>query len=287
MFERLRSWLFHFLRVPPEPEPPVGDPRSLRIFRASRKLFYLRLVRWGFSQLAALAAILFWLGVIMVSEREAQKLRAQGSQGGVFTKPKPGRNRVTLEPLRRVPPIVFQGLRFAKAAGSVVYLPQLLITYVAIRLDYELRWCAVTDRSLRIRSGLWTVQETTMSFANLQQVVVMQGPLQRLLGISDVRVESAGGGCGGSSEGGQAQSMHAGVFHGVENATHIRDLILERLRQFRETGLGNFDETPKRVDTPGIQSISVGTHLNDVLAASRELLEQARKLSAACLGKTP
>ena len=76
--------------------------------------------------------------------------------------------------------------------GVILYLIQIPITYAMARLDYELRWYIVTDRSLRIRAGLWSLQESTMSFANLQQVEVRQGPLQRLLGIADVRVQSAG-----------------------------------------------------------------------------------------------
>ena len=36
--------------------------------------------------------------------------------------------------------------------------------------------------------------------------------------------------------------MHTGFFHGVDNAEEIRDLILNRLRRFRETGLGDPDE---------------------------------------------
>ena len=38
-------------------------------------------------------------------------------------------------------------------------------------------------------------------------------------------------------------SLHSGVFHAVDNAKGIRDLITERLRQFRESGLGDPDET--------------------------------------------
>ena len=67
-----------------------------------------------------------------------------------------------------------------------------------------------------------------MSFANLQQVMVSQGPVQRLLGIADLRVESAGGGGAlHDPHGLQQDSMHTGVFHGVENAPEIRDLPVE------------------------------------------------------------
>jgi membrane protein YdbS with pleckstrin-like domain len=261
------------------------------VFRASRKLYYLRLIRWSFGQLAALVGILFWLGVVLVSEREAEKARNGNASLPTL---KSGHNMIYTAPLRNVPPVVFKLLWVAKAAGVLVYLSQLLITYAFIRLDYELRWYIVTDRSLRIRSGLWTMQEITMSFANLQQVAVSQGPLQRLLGISDVRVESAGGGGDGSSKEAPTRSMHAGVFHGVENANQIRDLILERLKHFRGTGLGDPDEPEKSVAMPGSQVTqrTIDQHQNpptvtmapnEVLEASRELLTQAKKLRATWL----
>jgi len=280
MFERLRNMLLHFVRVPLEPQPPFGDPRSLKVFRASRKLYYLRLIRWGIGQIAAFVAILFWLGVVRVSEHEAERVRGQDPGRGSPAQLKVGRNRVTVEPLRKVPPIVFRGLQALEAVGVVIYLGQLLISYATTRLEYELRWYIVTDRSLRIRSGIWTVQESTMSFANLQQVVVTQGPLQRILGISDVRVESAGGGRGSASEEGSSPSMHAGVFEGVENATEIRNLILDRLRHFRETGLGDPDDTAPKSEVPGDRA-DVLVPSSEVTLAARDLIAESRKLRAA------
>jgi uncharacterized membrane protein YdbT with pleckstrin-like domain len=138
-----------------------------------------------------------------------------------------------------------------------------------------LRWYLVTDRSLRIRAGITTVQESTMSFANIQQVVVTRGPIQGLLGIADVRVQSAGGG-GSTHEKGAGDSLHTGVFHGVENAAEIRDLILERLRRFRESGLGDPDEPPMPPASAGAAG-SPGA----ALIAARELREAARGLRRA------
>ena len=138
-----------------------------------------------------------------------------------------------------------------------------------MRLDYELRWYVVTDRSLRIRSGLWKVEELTMSFVNLQQVTVSQGPLQRLLGLADLRVQSAGGGGANESHSGHDNALHTGVFRGVENAVEIRDLVLNRLRHFRESGLGDPDEFQRGPDS---------THNPDAVAAARELLAETRRL---------
>ena len=120
-----------------------------------------------------------------------------------------------------------------------------------------------------------------MSFANIQQVAVTQGPLQRALGIADVRVQSAGGGGGhgDAHHGGQEDSLHTGVFHGVENANEIRDLILERLRLFRQAGLGDPDDP--HLEAAPILPPTLAAEGGSTLAAARELLEEARAFKQA------
>jgi membrane protein YdbS with pleckstrin-like domain len=163
-----------------------------------------------------------------------------------------------------------------KIFGFVVYLVQIPLTYAVRRLDYEMRWYMVTDRSLRLRQGVLRVSEATMSFANIQQVLVSQGPLQRLLGLADVKVKSAGGGSG-EHHNHEAADMHTGLFHCVTNAPEIRDLILERLRRFRETGLGDPDE--KTASNSALPS-APGSVSAAALEAARELAREARGLRA-------
>jgi membrane protein YdbS with pleckstrin-like domain len=166
-----------------------------------------------------------------------------------------------------------------KIFSALVYLVQIPVTYAVRRLDYEMRWYLVTDRSLRLRFGVWQVSEATMSFANIQQVVVSQGPLQRLLGLADVKVKSAGGG-GGGHYNHRAVDMHAGLFHSVSNATEIRNLIQERLRRFREAGLGDPDE--KAVVDLLTPAVSHGNGFSAAtLSAAREVADEARALRAA------
>jgi hypothetical protein len=163
-----------------------------------------------------------------------------------------------------------------KIFSFAVYLVQIPVTYAIRRLDYEMRWYMVTDRSLRLRQGVWRVSEATMSFANIQEVSVSQGPLQRLLGLADVKVKSAGGGNVGHYEHG-GDDMHTGQFHCVTNAPEIRDLILERLRRFREAGLGDPDEQPP------FRSANAGAPAgisNDALMAAQELAAEAHALRA-------
>ncbi len=160
-----------------------------------------------------------------------------------------------------------------KILSFLIYLAQIPLTYALRRLDFEMRWYMVTDRSLRLRHGVWRVSEATMSFANIQQVLVSQGPLQRLLGLADVKVQSAGGGGGHYDH--KSADMHIGLFHCVTNAPEIRDLILERLRRFREAGLGDPEDKTHPVPAAAGES---GAVPGEVLAAARELATQARAL---------
>ncbi|HVT73497.1 MAG TPA: PH domain-containing protein [Lacunisphaera sp.] len=326
MFQRCTEILLHWLRVPPQPHPPHGDPASLRVFRAGRNYYNLRLFRWGLAQAVALAGIIFWVTVFLQVEADvrtrhlAEQSRVDPRKSRDFedylrtigavdeskpdapaAQPAPGPKarphhrvrvngwagfKVVLVQLALwLPPWAFPVIWLLKIAGIVAYLAQLPFTYLLVRLDYEMRWYMVTDRSLRIRHGVWKVNESTMSFANIQQVVVSQGPLQRLLGLSDVHVQSAGG-AGGDPErrAHNREDMHLGLFHSVTNAAEIRDLILERLRRFRQAGLGDPDDHRDHVaPTPGGGVPSpreASLSDSDTVAAARDLLAEARALRA-------
>src|SRR6187402_2309072 len=68
-------------------------------------------------------------------------------------------------------------------AGAVgVFVASIPITYFLQRLNYEMRWYIVTDRSLRIRSGVVWLREMTMTFANIQTIRVNANPIERWLG---------------------------------------------------------------------------------------------------------
>lgn len=305
MFTRLCAFLLPLLRIPPEPAPPWGAPGSVKVFRAGRNFFRLRLLRWGIGQFATAVGIALSLGFLAQLKEDVAAY--QQEPGGVVqpagepasagrpqpapphrsfiarhSLPAPGALPPELQaPVRRLaqrsPWWLFPALTVFEFLGVVLYLAQLPVTYALVRLEYEQRWYIVTDRSLRIRSGIVSLRESTMSFANLQQVTVTQGPLQRLLGIADVQVRSAGGGSADHHEKGEADdSMHVGIFHGVENAVEIRDLILERLRQYRAAGLGDPDDHHDSGPAP------LRASPGDTLAAARELLAEAQTLRDVC-----
>ena len=313
MFDSLRMVVLRVTRVPGEPHPPLGAPGSVRVFRAGKNYYNLRLFAWGFTQMGAVIGIMFSLWFLRTLDFGVAELRrerdlaiaaesAKTAAEPPAVQPAPGAvSKADPKPAQPAPAAPAHGkarrnwrqsdglakglshwpgwliplLHWIEYGAILLFLCQVPVTYAATRLDFEQHWYIVTDRSLRIRTGLFSLQESTMSFANLQQVEVKQGPLQRLLGLANVRVQSAGGGAT-ERPGHPGDSLHTGVFHGVENANEIRDLILERLRKFRQAGLGDPDD-----HHPPESAAATDPTRGDALAAAHEVLAETRALRAA------
>lgn len=115
-----------------------------------------------------------------------------------------------------------------------------LIMFVVLRITYELRWYIITDTSITIRQGALTVREITVSFQNIQNISVSQGPLERYFGFSNLTIETAGS--AGPTVNGEQHNPNQAILKGLVNAPQIRDAILNNLRLFRNSGLGDPDD---------------------------------------------
>ncbi len=132
--------------------------------------------------------------------------------------------------------------------GVLIAIPVLLfvicigiVLYLALHLRFDTTKYVMSDRSLRIRRGIWVIHETTITFENIQNVSVSQGPLQRYFGIADVVVKTAGGGGHAGPGDGQGAGMgaHVGLIEGIANAQEVRDRILGHLMKSSSAGLGD------------------------------------------------
>jgi membrane protein YdbS with pleckstrin-like domain len=204
-FSKVELWVQAALHVPPYPQPPEGSPETIQVFHPGRNYYTLCLLVWFFSHLLVLAGLI-----------AAHMIAAQMIDSGPFRE-MPEWARITWR--------IIEGLAVFAFAASAAF------TFISQRLNYDLRWYIITDRSLRIRTGVLNIQELTMTFSNIQEIRVSAGPVQNLLKLADVEVQSAGG---GSKDG----SGHIARFQSVSNANAIRDLMVERLRQYRDSGLG-------------------------------------------------
>ena len=131
---------------------------------------------------------------------------------------------------------------FLGGGGIVLFFLWVLVDHWALQLRYDHTWYIVTDRSVRIRHGIWTIREGTVTFENAQNVRVRQGPVQRWFGIADVVIETAAAGVAT----GQGVTMaNQAILAGVSDAPGLRDRIAERMRRSRSAGLGR-DGPPAR-----------------------------------------
>jgi membrane protein YdbS with pleckstrin-like domain len=255
VISRLKSLMLRLLKVPPEPQLPAGAADSARVFRASKRYLQLKLLNWGVGQVFTLIGL---IGALV-----AINLVGTGK----------------LDILTEVPhrAIILRILGWFEVIGVVGFLVQLPLSLVPVILDWEMRWYIVTDRSLRIREGIWKVSEMTLTFANVQEVSIRQGPIERLFGIANLRVRTAGGGgrVGPNQPQNEEKSGHIGFFRGVDDAPGIRDLILERLKLLRDAGLGDPDQPQTE-----IEDAETGPPPG-VVDAARELLTEARALRRA------
>jgi len=233
MGEWMKRCVLAIVRVPADPAAPDGSADSVRVFRAGKNFYRLQILTWLLANLFVVPLVLFAVVIPTLA--------------------------------RDMPPVVravWLPLGILAVATFLISLP---FTYFSRRLNFEMRWYIVTDRSLRIRSGLVSVREMTMTFANIQELRVSSGPLQKLLGLADLEVRSAGGGSNGPH--GTRGGGHIGRFEGVDNAEAIRDLISDRLRRYKDSGLGEHHESEPEHPT--------------LLTEAEHLLTEARALRVA------
>ncbi len=166
-------------------------------------------------------------------------------------------------PLLVSPVLMLVGLAVGRSGGIPlvlvgglilsVTLASLAVSLVVLRLDWELRDYLIGSRSLRLREGAFVQRELTLSYANVQNVEVMQGPLERLFGFKSLRVSTAGGSRGKPGE--RGAPSHEARLVGLEDAEAVRDLVLGALRQQRDAGLGDPSHELPRTRTRLLEEI--------------------------------
>lgn len=209
MYEWLKGIILPLLRIEgSEPHPPAGHGPGdvLRVERADPGFLRLKLFQWSLYAAAWGLSVAIVSSLLLIAD---------------------------VRLLLLVIPLVL----FAIAKAATLY--------VTMRLDYEMRWYVLTDRSLMIREGVWNTKEITLTFANAQNVRVTQGPLERYFGFSTVEIETAGGGSG--EDGG---SRHCARLRGLAKPQEVRALILDRLKGLRTAGLGDPDDVQAQARMP-------------------------------------
>jgi len=212
IYERIKDRLFLLIKAPTHPpDAPAGSQGSIQTFRAAPNFLKLQLLVWGMGFAGAIVGELIFLGVELFMTRG-------------------DRDRT--------------GELALAALLLVITVVGAIIKFFLIRIDYDMRYYVVTDRSLRIREGALLINESTYTFANIQNLKVTQGPLERLLGLSNLIVETAGG-ASSSGDTHRKSAGHEGNLRGITNAREVRDQMLVLLKKYRDAGLGDPEDRHK------------------------------------------
>lgn len=242
MYDSFKELLLEIFRAPNgPPDAPTGSHSSVQVFRASPNFLRYQLLLLTVV-MAVLGLVVFVGGIILL-----------------FTQPLVG--AIVL--------IGGGGLWFFLFVGA----------HFAIRLEYDMRYYIITDRSMRIRKGVWSILEQTLTFVNIQNITVEQGPLERVFGLSRLVVDTAGGGGSAASQqqGVSMQNYHQAVLNGLDNAAEIRDLIVTYLKKLPHGGgLG----TPDESHHSGTQE---RRYSKEEIETLREILAEAKSLRSSLI----
>ncbi len=246
MLELVRRFLKRVLKVnEAPPEVPLGE--NPEVFRASTKHLTYLLALWALRHAAGTFAVLVSVGAGVAGLLHDDHTGWAAALAATF---------------------------------SVGWLIVVVCAYAAIRIDWEMRWYVLTDRSLRIREGIVLTREVTLTLANVQELKVMQGPIQRALGIMDLLVDTAGGASSPAARRGSIAGHH-GVLRGVDRGGDLKEKIAKRVQQRRGTGLGDADEHEHDHDVHDGHdgaALPPAPPAADVVAALRDVRDEARRL---------
>ena len=233
MYSMFKDLALRIMKAPIEPpEPPAGSHASVQVYRAAPSFLTYNLL-W----FRVLSALSFVLPLILLIAG--------------FVDEDPG---AVIVGVLLIPVLLFAQICF----------------YFAVRIDYDMRYYIVTDRSLRVREGAFIVKEKTITFANVQNMRVVQGPLLRYFGIWHLKVDTAGGGSGEKGKG--AGDSHHVKLAGIENAHEVRDLVLGHLRHRGiSSGLGDLDDHDDDSSPGGAASPAFRTALRELQASTSAL----------------
>ena len=267
----MRSLLLRLLKLEDRPDVPPGSSGSVSMFRASPRFFWYSMLGWAAGQLGALFGILIPLGILdrLLNVRVSEWVGAADVRG--YLPEELVGAEIALDVLGTAWSIhVGSLIDSLEMLAVAIYVVQLVLSFLLLRLAWEMRWYIVTDTAIRIREGLVRTREQTLTIAKIQNLRVHQGPLQRLFGIADLEVQTAGGGSSAPSPGDKdgKSSARLGRFRGLEDVQSLRDRLRALQVGHRDSGV----EGTRTARAP---------HMDRALPAAERVLTEARALREA------
>lgn len=131
------------------------------------------------------------------------------------------------------------------------------LALVMMRRYYERLEIVLTRRDLKVRRGIWNVEEKSVPLEKITDLALYQGPLMRLFDIKGMRVETAGQ----SSPGALVSIV------GIEDVDAFRDAVLNQRDRISDRQDDDESSTrPESADRAGAdQTLAVLGEIRDSL----------------------
>lgn len=126
--------------------------------------------------------------------------------------------------------------RFSLFSGwnFVILVGLFLACYIWARFSYHFYRYELVDNGFRKESGVIFKQYVTIPYDRIQNVDIYRGILARLLGLSDLQIQTAG-----LSSGGKYGGLSEGRLPGLsrEDAERLRDELIARAKKPSTSGI--------------------------------------------------
>ena len=116
----------------------------------------------------------------------------------------------------------------------------LVIGYLMTGKYLDAMECELTDRSLRVKKGVFNKLEKTVPLDKITDLAHYQGPIMRMMGLEGLRLETAGQ---SSGPGGSLVSLV-----GVKDARGFRDRVLDQRDKVTENRRDDVSSAPAATD---------------------------------------
>lgn len=125
----------------------------------------------------------------------------------------------------------------ALGIGLVIFsfLVALVFSFIWAKLAYHFYRYELTDAGFRKELGVISKKYVTIPYDRIQNVDIYRGILARILGLSDLNIQTAGMSATVGRSGGGAEGRLPGVSR--EIAEQLRDELIQRARQAKNQGL--------------------------------------------------
>ncbi len=194
-------------------KPPVEEISSGKVFRPSMRFLYKN---WFGAIMAGVIlytmAMTIWIGftyiILVLDDGNTVSWFWNSYIGGWF-------------------PLVNMILTIAL---SIIILPALLLTPIYIRtFEYSvISKSGDTMPEIYVQKGIITRTKKHVPFRTITNIASRAGPLDRLFGIGNIEIHTAGQSGSAQNPGGPEEKLEGIVFY-----EEVRDFVLQELRKFR------------------------------------------------------